>query len=93
MSLTKKDLIAKIADETGLSRNWAECALNAISSAIAEQLKAGVEITLPGVGKFSTSQRAARTGRNPQTGEAVQIAASTAVKFSAAKALKDQVNT
>lgn len=92
MSLTKKDLIAKLSNQTGLSRTDAERALDTVSSTIAAELAAGNELTLPGVGKFSTSQRTARTGRNPKTGEAVQIPASTAVKFSAAKALKDQVN-
>ena len=92
MSLTKKDLIATLSYETGFSRRDTENMVDVLTSTISEQLIAGEEFTLPGVGKFSPSQRAARTGRNPQTGEPVEIAASVAVKFSASKTLKDQVN-
>ncbi|MGB3067055.1 MAG: HU family DNA-binding protein [Ottowia sp.] len=92
MSLTKKDLIAKLSDETGFSRKDTENMVDTLASTISEQLVEGEEFTLPGVGKFSTSQRAARIGRNPQTGDSVEIAASVGVKFSASKALKDQVN-
>ncbi|ANY15930.1 HU family DNA-binding protein [Bordetella pseudohinzii] len=92
MSLTKKDLIAKLSDETGFSRKDTENMVDTLAATISEQLVAGEEFTLPGVGKFSTSQREARTGRNPQTGESIEISASVGVKFSASKTLKDQVN-
>lgn len=92
MSLTKKELIAKVADETGYSRKDTELVLDSLAGTVSEMLASGAEFVLPGVGKFSTSQRAARTGRNPATGESIQIPASTSVKFSATKALKDAVN-
>jgi len=69
-----------------------EAVLDGLGTVATTALKAGDEVTLPGIGKLSVTQRAARDGRNPATGEAIKIAARKAPKFSAAKALKDAVN-
>ena len=83
------DTIAKTAD---LSKTKAEEALNATINAVTTALKKGDEVKLIGFGTFKVSNRAATTGRNPRTGEAIKIAASKQAKFVAGKALKDAVN-
>jgi DNA-binding protein HU-beta len=87
------DLIAHVADTTGLSKADAGKAVEAVFGAVSGELAAGKEVRLNGFGVFSTTERAAREGRNPQTGAAIQIAASRAAKFAPAKALKDRLNT
>jgi len=92
-TLNKTDLAARVAEETGLSSSDAKKAVEGAFEVIVRSVAAGDEVSISGFGKFSTSQRAARQGRNPQTGETIDIAASTAPKFSAASAFKGAVNT
>lgn len=90
--MNKTELIAAIAEKTELSKKDAEKALKAFTDVVAEQLKNGDKVQLVGFGTFEVSERAAREGRNPLTGEAMQIKASKSPKFKAGKALKDQLN-
>ena len=90
--MNKTELVAAIAEKTGLTKKDAEGAVKAFTDTVAEQLKAGDKIQLVGFGTFEVAERAARTGKNPQTGEAINIPASKAPKFKAGKALKDTVN-
>jgi DNA-binding protein HU-beta len=90
--VNKSELVEAIADQAGLSKADAERALNALIDSVQNAVAGGDKVTLPGFGSFSRSQRAARTGRNPRTGEPVQIAASQGVKFSAGAAFKSAVN-
>ena len=90
--MNKAELIAAIAERTELSRQDAEKALKAFTEVVEEELKKGEKIQLVGFGTFEVSERAAREGRNPQTGETMQIAASKSPKFKAGKALKDAIN-
>ena len=91
--MNKTELVAAIAEQAEISKKDAEKALKAFTETVAEQLKAGDKIQLVGFGTFEVAERAARTGKNPQTGEAIKIPASKAPKFKAGKALKDVVNT
>ena len=86
------ELVSAMADKTGLSKKDAEAALKAFTDVVAEELKKGEKIQLVGFGTFEVSERAARTGRNPQTGKEMTIPASKAPKFKAGKALKESVN-
>ncbi len=86
--MNKQELIAAIADDSGLTKVQAEGALNAVTSNITTALTRRDKVTLVGFGTFSTSDRAARTGRNPRTGAAIQIPATTVPKFKAGKELK-----
>jgi len=90
--MTKNDLAERVASRTGLAASQARQAVEATIESISEELAGGGEVALAGFGKFSVSQRAARQGRNPSTGETIQIAASKAAKFSAASALKKRLN-
>lgn len=90
--MTKAELIAAVADNAGLTRAAAEKAVGAITESITDSLATGDKVTLVGFGSFAVSERAARTGRNPKTGEPIQIAASRGVRFSAGAALKKAVN-
>ena len=90
--MTKDELIGAVADAADLDKKSADGAIKAVFSALSTSLAQGDDMSLAGFGAFSVTDRAARQGRNPQTGEAVQIAASKAVKFKPAKALKDAVN-
>ena len=90
--MNKADLVAAIADNAGLSKKDAEASLKAFTDVVAAELKKGGKVQLVGFGTFETSKRAARTGRNPQTGKEIKIAASVAPKFKPGKALKDLVN-
>ena len=81
-----------MAEKAELSKKDAEAALKAFTDVVAEELKKGEKIQLVGFGTFEVSERAARTGRNPQTGAEMTIAASKAPKFKAGKALKDSLN-
>jgi DNA-binding protein HU-beta len=91
-SVNKSELVDSIAEGAGLSKADAERALNALIDSVQGAVSGGDKVTLPGFGSFSVSHRAARTGRNPRTGEPVQIAASKGVKFSAGAAFKSAVN-
>ena len=91
--MNKTELVAAIAEKAELSKKDAEKALKAFTETVAEQLKNGDKIQLVGFGTFEVAERAARTGKNPQTGEAIKIPASKAPKFKAGKALKDTVNS
>ena len=89
--MTKTDLIAAVAAKTGLKKKDAEAAVAAVLSTVTETLVAGEKVQLVGFGTFEVKERDAREGRNPFTGESIQIAASKRVAFSAGKALKEQV--
>jgi len=92
-TLTRKDIVAAVKEsQADLSKTQIESVVTDTLDTLAAALTEGKKINLHGFGSFSTSERAARTGRNPQTGAEVQIAASTAVKFTASQALKNQVN-
>ena len=90
--MNKTEFIAAVAEKAEISKKDSEKALKAFVDVVAEQLKAGDKVQLVGFGTFEVSERAAREGRNPQTGEAMQIAASKSPKFKAGKALKDALN-
>ena len=90
--MNKTELVAAMAQEAELSKKDAEKALKAFTDVVAEELKKGEKIQLVGFGTFEVSERAARTGRNPQTGAEMTIPASKSPKFKAGKALKDLVN-
>ena len=90
--MNKTELIAAVAERTELTKKDAEKVLKAFTDVVAEELKKGEKIQLVGFGTFEVSERAARTGRNPQTGAEMTIAASKAPKFKAGKALKDSLN-
>lgn len=90
-SMNKSELIAKIAEKSGLNQKDAGKALDGLTQAVSDALANGEDVTLVGFGTFSVKERAARTGRNPQTGEEIQIAASKVPSFKAGKALKDAV--
>ena len=90
--MNKTELVAAMAEQAGLSKKDAEKALKAFTDVVSEELQKGGKVQLVGFGTFEVSQRAARDGRNPQTGEVMSIAASKAPKFKAGKALKDMIN-
>ena len=90
--MNKTELVAAMAEQTQLSKKDAEAALKAFIDVVSEEMKKGEKVQLVGFGTFEVSERAAREGRNPQTGETMTIAASKAPKFKAGKALKDLVN-
>lgn len=89
--MNKTELVAAIAEQASLSKKDTEAALAAFIDVVAGELKKGEKVQLVGFGTFEVSERAARTGRNPQTGETITIAASRSPKFKAGKALKDIV--
>ncbi|GAB4488149.1 MAG: HU family DNA-binding protein [Thermodesulfovibrionales bacterium] len=89
--MTKAELIDKIAASAGLSKADADRALNASLDAIKGAMKKGQKVTLVGFGTFSTTKRKARKGRNPRTGQVINIPAAKTPKFTAGKALKDAV--
>jgi len=91
--MNKQDIIDIMAEQADISKAAAERALNAFTDTITNELGSGNEVVLVGFGTWSTSERAAREGRNPKTGETIQIPASTVAKFKAGKKLKDAVNT
>jgi DNA-binding protein HU-beta len=90
--MNKAELIDAIATEAGLSKADAKKALDGFVSATANALKAGDRISLVGFGSFSVSNRAARTGRNPQTGKEISIAAKNVIRFKAGAELSGKVN-
>ncbi|GAL07448.1 nucleoid-associated protein HU-beta [Photobacterium aphoticum] len=90
--MNKTQLVDKIAENADISKASAGRALDAFIEAVSDSLKAGDSVALVGFGTFSVRERAARTGRNPQTGAEIQIAAAKVPGFKAGKALKDSVN-
>lgn len=90
--MNKAELIEVIAKDAKLSKAAAQAALDATVAAVVKAVTKGDSVSLVGFGSFSSGKRAARTGRNPQTGETIKIAAAKTVKFSAGKAFKDSVN-
>lgn len=90
--MNKTELISAVAEKAGLSKKDSEAAVKALVEAVTEELKKGEKVQLVGFGTFEVSERAAREGRNPQTGKVMKIKASKAPKFKAGKALKDAIN-
>jgi DNA-binding protein HU-beta len=91
-TVNKSQLIDKIAAGADISKAAAGRALDSMTDAVTEALKKGDQVALVGFGTFSVRKRSARTGRNPQTGETIQIAEAQVPSFKAGKALKDAVN-
>jgi DNA-binding protein HU-beta len=91
-SMNKTELVDAIAKATELSKKDAEKAVKAFTDVVSKELKKKGKVQLVGFGTFETAKRAARTGKNPQTGSAIKIPAATVPKFKAGKALKDAVN-
>lgn len=90
--MNKTELVAAIAEKASLSKKDAEKFVNAFTETVKDTLKKGDKIQLIGFGTFDVTKRAARTGRNPQTGAEIKIPASNAPKFTAGKALKEALN-
>lgn len=90
--MNKSQLIEKISIGADISKAAAERALNSFIEAVTDEMKTGEQVALVGFGTFSVSDRAARTGRNPQTGATIEIVAAKVPKFKPGKALKDAVN-
>ena len=90
--MNKAELVEAIAGDTGLSKKDSEAALKSFIENVSKQLTKGNDVQLIGFGTFTVSKRAARTGRNPATGEEIKIAAAKAPKFKPGKALKDRIN-
>ena len=90
--MNKAELVAKMSEKSNLTKKESELALNAFMKVVEETLVAGDKVQLVGFGTFEVSERAAREGRNPQTGKTMKIEACKAPKFKAGKALKDAVN-
>ncbi|MBT6312345.1 MAG: HU family DNA-binding protein [Alphaproteobacteria bacterium] len=90
--MNKNELVAAVADGADISKADAGKAVDSVFDAVSDALKGGDEVRIVGFGTFSVASRAASTGRNPRTGEAIQIKASKQPKFKAGKGLKDAVN-
>jgi DNA-binding protein HU-beta len=90
--MNKVELVEAMAEKTGMSKKDAEAALKAFTGIIQNELKKGEKVSLVGFGTFEVAKRAARKGRNPQTGEEMKISASKSPKFKAGKAFKDALN-
>ncbi len=90
--MTKADLVEALANKLGINRNDAEKAVNIVLDDIVHALKQGERVNISGFGTFSVSSREARSGRNPKTGETIEIAASRSAKFKPGKQLKDSLN-
>lgn len=89
--MNKSELVDAVSNESGLTKTDAARAVDALFSAVTSALKKGDEVRLVGFGTFAVSKRAARTGKNPRTGEEIKIAASKQPKFKPGKALKDSI--
>ena len=89
--MNKTELVAAIADKAGISKKDAEGVVAAFTEIVTKELKKGGKVQLVGFGTFEVTKRSARTGRNPQTGATMKIAASKAPKFKAGKAFKDAI--
>lgn len=90
--MNKNDLVAAVADDSGLSKKDAAGAVDSVINVITHALKSGDEVRLVGFGTFAVTQRGASQGRNPRTGETIEISASKQPKFKAGRALKDAIN-
>ena len=90
--MNKRELVEAVSEATGLGRSAAGAAVDAVLDAVAAGLAAGEPVAVLGFGTFEVRERAARTGRNPRTGEAIEIAAARVPAFRAGKALRDRVN-
>ena len=90
--MNKTELVAAMAEQADITKKDSEKALTAFTEVVSKELKKGGKVQLVGFGTFEVAERAAREGRNPQTGETMKIAAAKAPKFKAGKALKDEVN-
>ena len=90
--MNKGELVVKVAEVKGLSKKDSEAAINAFVETIQNSLKGGEKVAIAGFGTFDVSNRKARTGRNPQTGEEIKIAASKNPKFKAGKSFKEMIN-
>ena len=90
--MNKADLAAAVADRTGLPKQSANLAVEAVFNCISDAMRKGQEVRVSGFGQFLVSDRAATTGRNPQTGESIQIKASKQPKFKPGKGLRDALN-
>ena len=91
--MTKAELVAAVSTHAGTDQATAEKVISALFDTVTDTLKKGDKIAWPGFGSFAASTRQARTGRNPATGQTIDIPASTAAKFSAASALKSALNS
>ena len=91
--MNKKDLIDAIADGSGINKSQADTALNVFVESVSNALAGGNDVALPGFGSFVVKDRAARQGRNPRTGETINIAASKAPGFKASSVLKKKLNS
>ena len=91
--MNKTELVAAVSEKSALTKKDAAAAIDAVFAVIGDTLQAKQKVQLIGFGTFQTSERKARTGKNPRTGEAVKIAASTVPGFKAGKALKEKFNT
>ncbi len=89
--MNKAELVAKLADDAGVSKTQANAALDSFIEAVTKTLKGGGKVTLVGFGTFSVTKRAARTGRNPQTGATIKIKAKKVAKFKAGKELASKL--
>ncbi len=92
MAISKDQLISDIAEATDSPKSTIRTVLEQLSEIVADALENDGEITLPGIGKLKVTERPARTGRNPQTGKAIEIAAKKVIKYVPAKALSDSLN-
>jgi DNA-binding protein HU-beta len=90
--MNKQELVDAVASQAGTGKSAAEETINAVLTTISNEVAAGNAVQLVGFGTFGSGERAARTGRNPATGETIEIAAAKTVKFTASKAFKDAVN-
>ncbi len=90
--MKKTEIVERVAGEAGIGKHAAEAAVGAVFASIAEALARGEDVTVTGFGRFSRTERAAREGRNPRTGERIAIGPSAGVSFKAGKALKDALN-
>lgn len=90
--MNKEELVESMATKAGVTKKDAAACLNAFMESVEDVLVKGDKLQLVGFGTFETGKRAAREGRNPQTGKAMKIKATTSVKFKAGKSLKDKVN-
>ena len=91
--MTKSEFVEKVADSSGLSKKDATTAVDAVIRSIEEALKSGEDVTFTGFGKFHVAERGAREGRNPRTGETMQIAASRVPRFTAGSGLKKAISS
>ncbi len=89
--MNKAELVAKLSDDVGITKAQANQALDSFVDAVTKTLKSGDKVTLVGFGTFSVSKRQARTGRNPQTGEAIKIKAKKVARFKAGKELSAKI--